>query len=591
MRRESRAATLWAGGSPRCTGQLPLVALQFLVDTAPVRPGFTATDGAAVQGRDRLHLASRGREPDLVCGAQLRLPDRRGPADNAEPRGHFLHHATLATRDVKVWAEGEQVFRDAVWDRSGLRLGVVRGCADGALHLIRRGEPLSPAVNRAPVRRFAGWSGNGAHLAYIAPDALPLAAGEPWALLLLADASARDQVFVAAGSGQQPGRPVFSGMRVTFPQWSPHDDKLSLWVTFMPAYRSVVSHLFGWGLRPGDPAAVFDLKTGQLAWMPVNAQEKVQVGHYYLLKRDYAQALRWYQDAERELPPPAPVAVRDFMGYLEALQGPRDFSFFYSYCLRKLGRHAEAQVKLEDFRRLFLPRFVQAANGEAPPATVTVDGKTLERHLQDLLDPNNFVGCLLQDLYAAEVFLSLDAARDGDAFFQTARNEPESSAAHLSRAIALGQILLLEKKHREYADLATETIGPLLIEMLKPAPGGGQADFMDPTVLTEFTGRLALLPLGASEFLSRLPEKQRRDMLGHWEKLNAKTSSRGGPLVNLILCGLYKSLGREKEWHEAASRLKSEPAGNRVLPVDGEIGQAIVILRGQMQALLERRWP
>src|SRR5207253_8047651 len=94
MRRESRAATLWAGGSPRCTGQLPLVALQFLVDTAPVRPGFTATDGTAVQARDRLHLAGRGREPDLVCGAQLRLADRRGPAHNAKPRGHFLHHAT-----------------------------------------------------------------------------------------------------------------------------------------------------------------------------------------------------------------------------------------------------------------------------------------------------------------------------------------------------------------------------------------------------------------------------------------------------------------------------------------------------------------
>ena len=53
-----------------------------------------------------------------------------------------------------------------------------------------------------------------------------------------------------------------------------------------------------------------------------------------------SSGLRWYQEAERELPPPAPVAVRDFMGYLEALEGPRDFSFFYSYCLRKLGRQA-----------------------------------------------------------------------------------------------------------------------------------------------------------------------------------------------------------------------------------------------------------
>src|SRR5437879_529958 len=78
MRRESSGRYARGGRLPRCTGQLPLVALQFLVDTAPVRPGFTAADGTAVQARDRLHLASRGREPDLVCGAQLRLADRRG---------------------------------------------------------------------------------------------------------------------------------------------------------------------------------------------------------------------------------------------------------------------------------------------------------------------------------------------------------------------------------------------------------------------------------------------------------------------------------------------------------------------------------
>jgi len=80
-------------------------------------------------------------------------------------------------------------------------------------------------------------------------------------------------------------------------------------------------------------------------------------------------------------------------------------------------------------------------------------------------------------------------------------------------------------------------------------------------------------------------------MLWRWEKLNARASGRGRTFVDLVLCGLYKSLGREKKWQEAAARLKNEPAGNRVLPMDGEIGQAIVALRGQIQALLERRWP
>jgi hypothetical protein len=200
----------------------------------------------------------------------------------------------------------------------------------------------------------------------IVPDDMPPASKEPWALLLIADTGARDKVYVAAGEGTEPGQPIFSGMRITFPQWSPSEDKLSLWVTFMPAYRSVVSHLFGWGLRPGDPAAVLDMKSGQLSWMPVNAQEKVQVGNYYLLKRDYAQAQRRYEEAERELPKPQPIAVNQFDDYLRAIQGPRDFSLFQSHCLTKLGRADEARAKLDQFRRQFLPKFVEPSGGQGP---------------------------------------------------------------------------------------------------------------------------------------------------------------------------------------------------------------------------------
>src|SRR5207244_10233732 len=107
-----------------------------------------------------------------------------------EPDRHFLRHAILSTRSVAVWAEGDQPFRDLRWDKAGVRLGVVCGGADGALHLVRAGQLLSPAVNRAPVRGFAGWSANEEHLAYVVPDGLPLGNDEPWALLLMADTAA-----------------------------------------------------------------------------------------------------------------------------------------------------------------------------------------------------------------------------------------------------------------------------------------------------------------------------------------------------------------------------------------------------------------
>jgi tetratricopeptide (TPR) repeat protein len=503
------------------------------------------------------------------------------------PGRHFLRHATLAPRAVEVWAEGDQPFRDLVWDKAGLRLGFVRGGLDCSLHIVQQGKQVSPAINRAPVRRFVGWNSNNERLAYVVPEELPLASDAPWALLLIPDTSARDKVYVAVGDGTEPGQPVFSGMRVTFPQWSPHEDKLSLWVTFMPAYRSVVSHLLGWGLQRGDPAAIFDLKTGQLSWLPANAQEKVQVGHYYLLKQDYAEAWRWYEKAERELPEPAPVAVRDFSDYLQALQGPRDFSFFQYHCLSKLGREEEARAKLDKFRRLFLPRFVDPTKGRVPPAAVTLDGKTLEYYFQELLDPTNLLGSLLHDMYMAEVFLSLNAAQDGEAFFRSEMVQAENDAARLSPAIVLGQILLLEEKHREYAVLATETIGPLLTKTLKSVPAGGRRDFLDPTALTESVVELALLPLGAPEFLSKLPDKQVQDMRPRWESLQAKADEGSRHVIDLVLHGLYQALKQGNERQEAAARLKKRP--NVLLPAEDKLDETIIAIHTQMQNLLKRR--
>ena len=305
-------------------------------------------------------------------GSRFAFPSYVPGLSPQQPGRHYLRHATLASRAVDVWAEGDQPFRDLVWDKAGLRLGVVRGGEFGSLHVVRQGQPLSPPINRSPVRRFAGWNANDERLAYIVPDELPLPGTAAWALLLIADPTARDKVCVAAGDGTEPGGPVFSGMRVTFPQWSPQEDKLSLWVTFMPAYRSVVSHLLGWGLRPGDPAAVLDLNTKHLGWLPINAQERVQVGHYYLLKKNYARAWIWYQQADRQLSPPAPAAVHDIGDIVQALQGPRDANFFEYHCLTKLGRPEEARAKLDLFRRNAFPRFDVPANGlarlPAPPA-------------------------------------------------------------------------------------------------------------------------------------------------------------------------------------------------------------------------------
>src|SRR5262249_34957604 len=156
-------------------------------------------------------------------------------------------------------------------------------------------------ITSLPVRQFAGWSPTGTSLAYVTPEQDPGAADDSWAFLFPAGPRTRDRVLLAAGVGDDPGREVFSGMRVTFPHWSPTEDKLSVWFTFSPKYEMWSSPSSGivaptpppapasqappqsarrrWWMW-GDPAAVLDVRTGEVSWLAVNASEKAQVGHY-----------------------------------------------------------------------------------------------------------------------------------------------------------------------------------------------------------------------------------------------------------------------------------------------------------------------
>jgi Tol biopolymer transport system component len=509
---------------------------------------------------ERLRASRPAWTPD---GSRFAFPSYTLGKTKDQPGRHSVHRGTLASREIEVWGEGDKPFRDLQWDRSGTRLGVVRSTEDGSLHLVRRGEALSPAVNRQVVRHFVGWNAAGDQLAYTVPDKLPLDDGELWALLLVPDEAARDAVYLAPGAGTEPGRQVFSGMRVTFPQWSPREDKLSLWVTFTPAYRSWVSQMLGWGLRPGDPAAVFDIQSGQLHWMAVNPQEKVQVGHYYLLKKDYAEAWRWYEQAERELPPRKQAAGRQFLDQLQSFQGPRDFRIFEYYCLKKLGRQAEAQVKLEQFQKEFLP---SSGKKDRPAGQENAD-QAFDTWFRELLDSNALFAPLLQDLYVAEVFLSLDAAPDGEAFFRDSLASAKTDASRLSHALALGQILLLEKKYEAYADLATQRIGPLLLAFLKPAPPGGPQTLADALPFVEVIGLFSLLPLADAEFVRKLPNPQLQAIAKAWRDLQARgVTDSYLHLADLVLHAAYGQLGQEKERQEVAERLKRHPAAMLVMP-------------------------
>src|SRR5262249_48082485 len=160
----------------------------------------------------------------------------------------------------------------------------------------------------------------------------------------------------------------------------------------------------------------------------------------------------WYEEAGRDAPAPKPQVTADVFDWLRRIANAQDSSFFQYYCLSKIGRDKEAQAKLAHFKLAFVPEFRREQSQKAQPSGDLDFGRSVE----ELLQPHGFFTPLLRDLYAAEVFLSLDAAEDGEAYFRTAMASADNDSARLASAIVLSQMLLVEGKYHAYADLAAE---------------------------------------------------------------------------------------------------------------------------------------
>jgi hypothetical protein len=557
------------GSAALAAGELP----SLLEDLRATRPAFTA---------DTAHFA--------FVSSTLGKTDK-------EPARHALRVGALADRTVETWFAGTEPLRDLHWAPDGSRLGLIRGGGSPSLHLVRRGEPLSEAISRSPVRQFPGWNSAGDRLAYVVREEAPATDGASWAFLFLPDPQGRDGVLLADGSGSAPGRDVFSGMRVTFPQWAPTEGKLSVWFTYRPRYESWPSWILTWisrfpqagpstagqpsrpATRPwwrlwGDPAAVLDAKTGDISWLAVDPHEKVQVGHYYVLKHDYTHALHWYAEAEKQQPRAAALKAEEA---LERLADPDGTCLFQSYCLTKLGRTDEARAKLEQFRRDF------------PPAVAPEPAEPAGQHqLREVLAPGSLSAHLLRDQYIAEFFLGVDADLDGREFFRAAAAEAESDQARLSSTLMLAQMLLVGKRYSEYAELATDTLMPLLLKVWEPRPADklGVTDNAFPDVL--LPAGLTLLPLYSPEFLSGLSDDQVRALAPRWEKLRPQARDDATRLgIDLFLENAARRLKDEARRQQAALRIEKNPARGQLLPAGGvpELIESLRQLPGQLEAL------
>lgn len=475
---------------------------------------------------------------------------------DGQPVRARLQTTQAQTRESQTICEADGQFADLSWSPDGSQLGFVERPPQGepVLRVYTRDAGVSEPISRRPVRKFAGFNNAGSRLAYIVPDESDLPeVPQQWALLMLPDRLARDSVMVADVRDTASPEQVFNGMRVTFPVWAPQENRLSLWITFVPRYRSLLSILRRWGLWPGDPAATLDLETGAVSWLAVTPAEELQVGHYLLLKKDYARAWESYERANQKLPPRKPP--RDLQEFVETIGAPERSQLFEYHCLKQIGRDEQATAKLQEFEQAFYP--VAPAAGDQP-------AQFLDDLLRQFGQEAQLLKRVLHDFYVAEVFLSVDAADAGIDFLREQLPSDDDRTVRLSRALALTQLLLIAGKREEYLSLCTDQILPLALEAWAADSGSNAAGANSAGIgnqVLRVVGGLSLAPLFRTDFLAGLPDQTLRKVADTWEA-SRPNGNQSDPVlaIDLFLRAASLALGDNDRAHQIEARLKSNPA-------------------------------
>ncbi len=472
---------------------------------------------------------------------------------------HRLLRVEFASRTLSTVAESDGPVTDLHWSPDGQRLGFLTHPANVPAVLKIR-EPtgtISDVAIAQPIRKFAGFDSTSQRLAYVAASPMNPPLRSPWwALLLLPDPLARDSVWIADAAATGPGTEVFSGTRVTFPLWSPSEERLSLWLTFTPQYRSLLSIFGRWGLWPGDPAATIDVRSGEVSWLAVTPQEELQIGHFHLLKHNHAEAWRWYAQARNKLP--AARAPQNWTEFTQHVSAPENSQAFEYLCLKRLGRDDEATAKWLEFEQNFFPPLAAEQSVAAAPDATDV-------WLGALGPQAELLKHLLHDLYVAEVFLSVDAVDDALTHFRAQSafgGPPANPDAALSRGIVLGQLLLIANDHDGYLSHCTSVVAPLAIEM--------RANFAEHPpenahFVLQMAAGLCVAPLFRTDFLSGVSDAALQQNIPIWKDLRDRLSD-GLPALAVDLFLRAAALNRDDQIAATAAeeRIASNPAGRNL---------------------------
>jgi hypothetical protein len=438
-----------------------------------------------------------------------------------QPKIHsVLHQVDLATRTTRDLHAVSGTFSDLHWSPDGKNLGFLQRTDDqsSSLNILDNEFQIATVPSEGAVRKFAGFDSTGKKICYVTGVRNEQLEDSKCLALLLRPSPMRDSVRIAFADASEAGDEVFSGMQVTFPRWSPTEETLSMWLTFVPRYQSLLSIYARMGLWPGDPAATIDLKTNSIAWMAVSPEEELQIGHYHLLKGDAKEAWRWYEQARKKMPEPHPPT--NSQEFVQRLGAPENSQLFEFLCLVRLGRNSDATEKWREFEENFYP-------------VIKPEDKSSAIDFANFLGSQSALGKpFLRDLVIAETFLSVDGFKEALEHFSNRQIETLSDAEVLSRFLILGQLMLIARDHSGYLKHSTDVVAPLAMKVL-------QADLLMTSTrdsMVPLAIGMSLAPLFRADFFEQLPSEIAQETIEKWSELSPDQNS-GLPAVaiNLVL--------------------------------------------------------
>lgn len=471
----------------------------------------------------------------------------------------MIQRVDFESRKIAPLHQAQGIFSDLHWSPDGQQLGFLhrmatqfdKGIEDfGALNIVHSDRSIAKLTADQKVRRFFGFDSKGQKIGYVVGESGEQDVTAKHWELLLRPSYLRASIFVADASAVENVQEVLSGMQVTFPLWSPTKDQVSLWLSFVPRYRSVLSRFLDIGLRPGDPAATIELGKPGISWMAVSPQEEMQVGHYHLMKGDANEAWKWYVQARTKMPSTKPPS--DWASFVQRLRAADYSECFETICLLRLGRKDQAQSKWNEFEQNFLP---------TPPELEATTQSAVNDFDAALGNQLAQIQPFLLDLCLAEVYLSVDGLKEAIEYFQTIPSTDEDDEHALSRGLVLGQLLLIDREYSAYLKHSLEVVVPLAISVWRH---GLQVDSSSSLAGDTTTSRqmrtmllgMYLTPLFCSDFLKQLPLEEVQAAVPILRELSS-TETDGMPslAIHLAIRAAAIRLEQADEQREAENRI------------------------------------